>query len=123
MVLPSLLHTHNQQRMEQKNRLEGKNSSLNDSRLERLQMIGFRWAKRKGQASWNEKFNELVQYKARNGNCHVPTKYKANTALGRWVSTQRAEYKRYSEGNTKTTMTAEKVRRLEGIGFAWFMSL
>jgi hypothetical protein len=109
--------------MEQKNRLEGKNSSLNDSRLERLQMIGFRWAKRKGQASWNEKFNELVQYKARNGNCHVPTKYKANTALGRWVSTQRAEYKRYSEGNTKTTMTAEKVRRLEGIGFAWFMSL
>ena len=66
MVLPSLLHTHNQQRMEQKNRLEGKNSSLNDSRLERLQMIGFRWAKRKGQASWNEKFNELVQYKARN---------------------------------------------------------
>ena len=42
--------------MEQKNRIEGKNSSLNDSRLERLQMIGFRWAKRKGQASWNEKF-------------------------------------------------------------------
>jgi hypothetical protein len=109
--------------MEQKNRLEGKNSSLNDSRLERLQMIGFRWAKRKGQASWNEKFNELVQYKAANGNCHVPTKYKANTALGRWVSTQRAEYKKYSEGNTKTTITAEKVRRLEGIGFAWFMSL
>jgi hypothetical protein len=123
MALPSPLHTHNQQRMEQKNRLEGKNSSLNDSRLERLQMIGFRWAKRKGQASWNEKFNELVQYKARNGNCHVPTKYKANTALGRWVSTQRAEYKKYSEGITKTTMTAEKVRRLEGIGFAWFMSL
>ena len=115
--------TRNQQRMEQKNRLEGRNSSLNDSRLERLQMIGFRWAKRKGQASWNEKFNELVQYKARNGNCHVPTKYKANTALGRWVSTQRAEYKKYSEGNTKTTMTAEKIRRLEGIGFAWFMSL
>jgi hypothetical protein len=109
--------------MEQKNRLEGRNSSLNDSRLERLQMIGFRWAKRKGHASWNEKFNELVQYKARNGNCHVPTKYKANTALGRWVSTQRAEYKKYSEGNTKTTMTAEKIRRLEGIGFAWFMSL
>ena len=42
--------------MEQKNRMEGKNSSLTNSRLERLQMIGFRWAKRKGQASWNEKF-------------------------------------------------------------------
>ena len=42
--------------MEHKNRLEGKNSSLNDSRLERLESIGFRWAKRKGQASWDEKF-------------------------------------------------------------------
>jgi len=42
--------------MEHKNRLEGKNSSLNDSRLERLEGIGFRWAKRKGQASWDEKF-------------------------------------------------------------------
>lgn len=53
----SLLFNHNaQQRMEQKNRIEGKNSSLNDSRLERLQRIGFRWAKRKGQASWDEKF-------------------------------------------------------------------
>ncbi len=42
--------------MEQKNRIDGKNSSLNDTRLERLQTIGFRWAKRKGQASWDEKF-------------------------------------------------------------------
>jgi len=49
----------NKQRMEQKNRIEGKNSSLNDSRLERLQRISFRWAKRKGQASWDEKFVSL----------------------------------------------------------------
>ena len=142
--------------MEHKNRLEGKNSSLNDSRLERLEGIGFRWAKRKGQASWDEKFvscyfwawyfvslflichnlannvlcissyilqNELLEYRERFGNCHVPTKYKANTALGRWVSTQRAEYKKYQEGQAKTSMTREKIRRLEEIGFAWFMAL
>mmetsp|Transcript_37868 Transcript_37868/g.64652 ORF Transcript_37868/g.64652 Transcript_37868/m.64652 type:complete len:658 (-) Transcript_37868:350-2323(-) len=113
----------NKQRMEQKNRIEGKNSSLNDARLERLQSIDFRWAKRKGQASWDEKFNELVAYKAKFGNCHVPTKYKNNTALGRWVSTQRAEYKKYQEGQAKTSMNADKIRRLEAIGFAWFMAL
>lgn len=113
----------NKQRMEHKNRIEGKNSSLNDSRLERLQSVGFRWAKRKGQASWDEKYNELVAYKARYGNCHVPTKYKENTALGRWVSTQRAEYKKYQEGQAKTSMNADKIRRLESIGFAWFMAL
>jgi hypothetical protein len=67
--------------------------------------------------------NELKLYKAKFGNCHVPTKYKGNTALGRWVSTQRAEYKKYSEGVTKTSMNADKIRRLEEIGFAWFMAL
>lgn len=54
--------------------------------------------------------------------CHVPTKYKQNTALGRWVSTQRAEYKKYCEGE-KSNMTPDKIRRLEEVGFAWFMAL
>lgn len=165
--------------------MEGKNSSLNDSRMQRLESVGFRWAKRKGQVSWNEKFvsaylichslpifsvfiflysntcfsfaqEELKAYKRKHGNvsvnttilqmtialfsfifrtpltykfirinlqCHVPTKYKANTALGRWVSTQRAEYKKFCEGDEKTSMTTEKIRRLEEIGFAWFMAL
>jgi hypothetical protein len=112
----------NKQRMEQKLRIEGKNSSLNDARLQRLESVGFRWAKRKGQVSWDEKYEELKAYKRKYGNCHVPTKYKENTALGRWVSTQRAEYKKYCEGE-KSNMTADKIRRLESIGFAWFMAL
>jgi len=45
--------------MEHKNRVDGKSSSLNDDRMERLQSVGFRWAKRKGQASWEEKFVSL----------------------------------------------------------------
>eukprot|EP00984_Skeletonema_dohrnii_P010285 scaffold3999_cov138-Skeletonema_dohrnii-CCMP3373.AAC.20 len=66
--------------------------------------------------------SELIQYAAKFGNCHVPTKYEENTALGRWVSTQRAEYKKYCKGE-KSSLTAEKIRRLDSIGFAWFMSL
>jgi hypothetical protein len=66
---------------------------------------------------------ELKEYKAEYGNCHVPTKYKENSALGRWVSTQRSEYKKFCEGDTKTSMTVDKIRRLEDIGFAWFMAL
>ena len=46
--------------MEHKNRIEGKNSSLNDTRLARLEGVGFRWAKRRGQANWDEKFVRLV---------------------------------------------------------------
>lgn len=112
----------NKQRMEHKNRIDGKNSSLTDSRLERLESVDFRWAKRKGIHSWNEKFKELCEYQQEHGNCHVPTKYRQNTALGRWVSTQRSDYKKFQEGK-KSTMTEDKISRLESIGFAWFMAL
>jgi len=109
----------NKQRVEHKNLDDGKISTLTDERLERLEGIGFRWAKRRGKVRWEEKYNELLQYKARFGHCHVPTKYKENTALGRWVSTQRAECKKFCKGE-KSSMTAEKIRRLDSIGFAWF---
>mmetsp|Transcript_32576 Transcript_32576/g.77779 ORF Transcript_32576/g.77779 Transcript_32576/m.77779 type:complete len:601 (-) Transcript_32576:231-2033(-) len=112
----------NKQRMEHKNRVDGKNSSLTDSRLERLESVDFTWAKRKGIHSWNEKFRELCEYQQEHGNCHVPTKYKQNTALGRWVSTQRSDYKKFQEGK-KSTMTEDKIARLESIGFAWYMAI
>jgi hypothetical protein len=112
----------NKQRMEHKLRKEGMNSSMNDVRLHRLESVGFRWAKRKGQVSWNEKFEELKAYKKKHGNCHVPTKYKENTALGRWVSTQRSDYKKFCEGK-KSNMNEEKMHKLERIGFAWFMAI
>jgi len=65
---------------------------------------------------------ELCEYQQEHGNCHVPTKYRQNTALGRWVSTQRSDYKKFQEGK-KSTMTEDKIARLESIGFAWFMAL
>eukprot|EP00573_Skeletonema_grethae_P000600 CAMPEP_0201685390 /NCGR_PEP_ID=MMETSP0578-20130828/118_1 /ASSEMBLY_ACC=CAM_ASM_000663 /TAXON_ID=267565 /ORGANISM="Skeletonema grethea, Strain CCMP 1804" /LENGTH=372 /DNA_ID=CAMNT_0048169255 /DNA_START=110 /DNA_END=1228 /DNA_ORIENTATION=- len=111
----------NKQRMEYNKRIDGKKkSSLNDSRLEQLQSLGFRWAKRKGEASWENHYASLVAYKKEFGHCSVPTKYKEDTALGRWVSTQRSEYKKHTEGEP-TTMTDDKIRRLEKLGFAWWM--
>lgn len=111
----------NKQRMEYNKRIDGKKkSSLNDTRLEQLQSLGFRWAKRKGEASWENHYASLVAYKKEYGHCSVPTKYKEDTALGRWVSTQRSEYKKFTEGEP-TAMTKDKIRRLEKLGFAWWM--
>jgi len=47
----------------------------------------------KGAEAWEAKFEELVKYRKDYGDCLVPTKYAENEALGRWVSTQRAQYK------------------------------
>lgn len=110
----------NKQRMEKKCYDDGKPSSMNDGKLEALRAIGFVWAKRKGQHSWDTKYNELRAYKRERGDCLVPTKYAENPALGRWVSTQRSQYKAWKNGE-KNTMTEMKYKKLKSIGFVWCM--
>ena len=63
---------------------------------------------------------QLEEYKTEHGDCNVPTKYKHNTALGRWVSTQRSEFKKFQRGNKKAAIDSERICRLESIGFIWF---
>ena len=64
---------------------------------------------------------DLKEYQAEYGNCLVPQRggYKENTALGRWVTYQRSEYKKFCKGDKKTYIDADRIRRLESIGFAW----
>jgi hypothetical protein len=56
---------------------------------------------------------------------NVPTKNKTNRALGRWVSTQRSNYKKFQAGSgilrpkTDRDETVRRIRRLNGIGFQW----
>ena len=85
----------NKQRMEKKFLDENQKSSITPYKLQALEQIGFVWAKRKGQPSWDARFAELKAYLEKHGDCNVPTKYNANPALGRWVSTQRSQYKQF----------------------------
>lgn len=54
-------------------------SSLSNEKLDALDAVGFDWGKKKGDAAWHGKFEELVVYKATKGNCrchgcnHFPT--------------------------------------------------
>lgn len=99
--------------------MDNERSSMSPDRLAALQSIGFVWAKRKGQATWDNKYHELLEYRAWHGDCLIPTKYAKNPALGRWVSTQREHYKMWKAGDPKSKMTFEKARLLDGIGFVW----
>lgn len=108
----------NKQRVEYKLMQEGKRSSMTQERVEILERVGFVWSKNLSQPSWDNKFRELLEYKEIHGDCLVPTKFSSNPSLGRWVSTQRAHYKLMKEGG-KTSMTEERFRRLESIGFVW----
>jgi len=104
--------------MEEKFLDRGARTSMTRERMALLESIGFQWAKRKGFHAWMDKFNELREYKGHHGNCDVPTRNGPNPSLGRWVSTQRAEYRKFQQGRSKP-MSLEKVDMLNQLGFRW----
>jgi hypothetical protein len=67
---------------------------------------------------WAERFTDLCVYREKHGNCLVPHTYKENLPLARWVKRQRYQYKLMIEGKS-STMTEERVKALEEIGFIW----
>jgi len=67
---------------------------------------------------WNAMFDELKTYKAKNGNCFVPSKYTPNMQLSRWVKEQRQSYQMLQSGGA-VCLNEERLKALESIGFAW----
>lgn len=101
---------------------EDKRTSMTAKKVQALESIGFTWAKRKGDASWMCKYNELQAFVEQFGTCDVPTKYAPNPALGRWVSTQRSEYKIFMQsGGRSRHLTQGKIDMLNSLGFKWEM--
>ena len=97
-------------------RKEGKTSPMTVERIRAFESIDFEWEPSNG--SWNERFEQLREFKVQFGHCHVPNLYAANPKLVRWVITQCKIYRGYQRGNT-SRMTAERIRDLESIGFKW----
>mmetsp|Transcript_44836 Transcript_44836/g.95425 ORF Transcript_44836/g.95425 Transcript_44836/m.95425 type:complete len:449 (+) Transcript_44836:171-1517(+) len=67
---------------------------------------------------WEEQYKALREYHLRFGNCKVPARFKANPKLGRWVMTQRRQFTLLMQG-FPSALTAERIRRLEALGFTW----
>ena len=67
---------------------------------------------------WEERFEELKDYRKKYGNCNVPQNYQHNKQLGNWVSNQRREYKKFQKGE-KSFITIERIAKLKSIDFVW----
>jgi len=88
-----------------------KKGKLLPDRIELLDDIGFQWI-RHNIVSWNERLEELKQYKEKHGDCDVPSRYKANPQLATWVAKQRWLYK-------NGELSDEQSILLDEIGFSW----
>jgi hypothetical protein len=69
---------------------------------------------------WNDRYQELKDFKAKHGHCLVPHNHlhQGSPALAQWVKRQRFQYKQ-SLQNKRTTITEERKRVLEELGFIW----
>jgi predicted helicase len=87
-------------------------STMAAERVTRLEALpDWVWG-RSLEAAWEEGFAHLAQYVAAHGDARVPQRFKTEDGykLGTWVQSQR---------NTRSTMSTERLTRLEGLGFVW----
>lgn len=98
----------------------GEKTPLSQGRITKLDDIGFIWdlSQDPRVATWNDRFEQLEDYKVEHGNCLVPFRYNKNAQLATWVSTQRNEYKLWKLGR-QSRLDDSKVQRLDELGFVW----
>jgi len=86
--------------------------TLTAERIEKLESIGFLWsvAEPKEKVSWEERFQEVVEYYNENG--RWPS--QSMGGLGMWVHKQRRMYSKKEK-----TFMLKKAPRLDEIGFEW----
>jgi hypothetical protein len=94
----------------------GEPSLMTPERVKELEAIGFCWDAH--EASWQERYHELIAYKLRYDHCLVPEVWPENQALSAWVYVQRCHLKQYMDGK-RSTMTEKHIAALREIGFSW----
>ena len=98
-----------------------KNCSRETERGKQLLNIGMRFDA-KTSLTWEEFYNYAKVYYEHHGNLDIPARFKTDDGytyskngiinLGSWVSNQRQAYK----GNTRTSLSAERIKLLKKIG-------
>jgi superfamily II DNA or RNA helicase len=84
-----------------------RHGKLPEEKIRRLDEIGFSWAFI--DSRWEEKYSELVSYKAKHGNLCVPA---ALNGLRQWLSVQR-------RNKRSGTLSTERIALLDRLGFEW----
>lgn len=109
--------------MDQRYLYGNRSPRMTKKRIKLLNELGFTWVIRMPSArgpyvSWEDRLEQLQEYKAEHGDCNVPAKYSDNPKLGRWVSNQRTHYRLLKDGK-RSTMTNDRIRKLNCLGFTW----
>lgn len=92
-------------------------NKLTKERIKLLEGIGFEWHVGAIAPSWEERYNELIEFKKEHGHTRVPRKYP--TSLGEWCHTQRNVAKRGPRLLKNKKLMEKRMKLLNDIGFNW----
>jgi hypothetical protein len=104
---------------------EGRNPGhkLSKADIRRLENAGFEWVIGGKIHTFDERFKDLMAFKADVGHCNVPQTRSRNNkhlSLGQWCKNMRQSYKAIKEGrNPGQKLSKADIRRLEKAGFKW----
>jgi hypothetical protein len=85
-----------------------KQGKIPDEQIRLLDELGFTWQHRE-RGLWEDRLAEIVEFKAKHGHCKIPVD---KTKLGHFVNAMRTQ-----RNNGK--LSAERIAKLDTIGFAW----
>jgi hypothetical protein len=109
----------------------GPGQAMTAARATKLEAIGFAWElsaverskqcskASRGDVGWDAQLAELKNYKRKHGDCNVPRSWAEDPRLSCWVMTQRARKKQLDRGDPGLQIAAERVAKLDELGFAW----
>ena len=92
-------------------------SSLSKVRRERLETLGFDFKVREKTFKWEERIEQLLEFKGAHGNMtNIPSTY--GNGLRAFVNRMRDYYSQYVKGE-ESLLTEERITELNHIGFVW----
>jgi hypothetical protein len=100
---------------------------LSKADIKRLENAGFEWKMREKKFTFDDRFNDLMAFKAEFGHCNVPKTNSRNNkkyhSLGQWCGYMRISYKTIKEGGIRGyKLSKSDIQRLENAGFEWNLS-
>jgi superfamily II DNA or RNA helicase len=87
--------------------------ALASDRLARLEEVGVNW--NPFNLRWDLRFEQLAEFRKRNGHCNVSQSGGSFNELGKWLSQQRIAKRR-------GTLSREREKRLNSLGVIWNLS-
>lgn len=88
-----------------------KKEMISDEQIQLLDVLGFTWQRRE-RGSWEDRYQELIEFKASHGHCNVSFAYEEVPKLGAFVNTMRTQ-------KSSGLLRQERIELLERIGFQW----